>query len=740
LLWAALLGLLAVAQSLLVFLTVRVEAARAQDQADAVAAQMAGDLRRELLRAGQQLLALSWGDPPLATWRSGAAELLKTHSELRRVERRNARLAVVDAVDTPYAPRLFDHLPRPNLGVEAEVACAAARRTSAATFSRSYFVPLAGGQGQEVVDLCVPVIDAGNEAGFLVGSYALPVLLEGALALREDPSSPLVRGAQRYELSFVEGDGTRPARAGVARGAGVYTAERLVDLPGSSLQLRADSTAGRPSLIPNLATGLVLGLSLALFAVVLLLVRDVRRRADAERALAEALAFRKAMEDSLSTGLRARDLQGAITYVNPAFCAMVGFSAAELLAPRTGPALPGAPYAPPYWPPEQAGQYQQRQHLRLQADPPRTGAARGARDLTDAREGFETLFMRKSGERFPVMIYEAPLVDGAGRHTGWMSAIVDISAQRRAEEISRQQQDRLQATARLATVGEMASLLSHELNQPLAAIASYASGSMNLLDNAANPGLPPLPLDEERVLLRQAVARMAEQAERAGRIIKSVHGFVRRREQLHETLGADLLIEAVLPLVRLQARKSGTRIEVDIALVPLPLLAQGRTPRVRCDRTMIEQVLINLTRNGIQAMAPATPLPARVLTLRVRQTHERWVTFSVIDAGPGIAADVAARLFTPFFTTREEGMGLGLSLCRTVIEQHGGALDFGPAPLRPADAAGGPSTDAPSNPRGTEFRFTLPTPRQSEAAAHTDAGDGERESESESEEGATLQP
>jgi two-component system sensor histidine kinase DctS len=115
---------------------------------------------------------------------------------------------------------------------------------------------------------------------------------------------------------------------------------------------------------------------------------------------------------------------------------------------------------------------------------------------------------------------------------------------------------------------------------------------------------------------------------------------------------------------------------------------------------MVEQVLLNLTRNGIQAMeGDATPLAQRVLTLRATQVHARWVRFAVIDRGPGIPAEVAARLFTPFFTTRAEGMGLGLSLCRTVIEQHGGALDFGPAP---ADAgAVGP---------GTEFRFTLPVP------------------------------
>jgi two-component system sensor histidine kinase DctS len=272
------------------------------------------------------------------------------------------------------------------------------------------------------------------------------------------------------------------------------------------------------------------------------------------------------------------------------------------------------------------------------------------------------------------MVYEAPLLDGAGRHTGWLSAVVDLTEQRRVEDLSRQQQERLQATARLATVGEMASLLSHELNQPLAAIASYASGSLNLLDD-------PNPSPDDRPMLRQAVARIAEQAERAGRTIKSVHDFVRRREQAREALSSALLIEAVLPLVRLQARKSGTHIEVD---VPKP------APRVWADRTMVEQVLLNLTRNGIQAMeSEATPLSARVLRLMVRPAQGDWVVFSVIDAGPGIPPDVAPRLFTPFFTTRAEGMGLGLSLCRTVVEQHGGALDVD------------------SGPGGTTFRFTL---------------------------------
>jgi two-component system sensor histidine kinase DctS len=217
--------------------------------------------------------------------------------------------------------------------------------------------------------------------------------------------------------------------------------------------------------------------------------------------------------------------------------------------------------------------------------------------------------------------------------------------------------------------------LSHELNQPLSAIASYATAALNLL--VREPDDPQTP-----DMVRQATTRIAEQAERAGRVIKSVHDFVRRRDQAREVIGVGQLFDAVLPLVLLQARKSGTRIDVDL---PKP------APKLRCDRTMVEQVLLNLTRNGIQAMEPDVPLAERVLTLQVRQNSPRWISFSVLDRGPGIAPEVGRQLFTPFFTTRTEGMGLGLSLCRTVVEQHGGAMDF-------VNHDGG----------GCEFRFTLP--------------------------------
>jgi two-component system, LuxR family, sensor histidine kinase DctS len=660
LLWAALVALLGVAQSLLVLLTLDYEASRSQERADAAAVTGAAELRRVVQRSLQSAQSLTWSNPPLPQGRFDAQDMLRQRREMLRMEWRSPSLALIEAVDTPYGGPLFQAIARRDLEIELQAACAAAARTASPAFSRSYFVPRPGGLGLEVIDLCIPLSSQTSQPGFLVATLGLTALLEEASGSSE---------LREHELSLVEPDGTRLARTGLVRGAGVYHATRVVDLAGQSLQLRADAAAGPPRLIPNLAVALVLGLSLALFVVVVLLARDVRRRARAETALAEALAFRRAMEDSLVTGLRARDNLGRITYVNPAFCSMVGFAASELVGSNP----------PPYWPPEQVELYRRRQADRLNPNG----------DPNRQREGFETVFMRRNGERFPVMIYEAPLLDRVGHQAGWMSAVLDVSAERQMQDRSRQQQERLAATARLATVGEMASLLSHELNQPLAAIASYAAGSLNLM--AAADADPDRSEAELLGLLRQAIGRIAEQAERAGRVIKSVHGFVRRREQSREAISADQLIEAVLPLVRLQARKSGAQIEVDIA---------RPVPTVMADRTMVEQVLLNLTRNGIQAMEPDTPLAQRVLKLRVAPASGRWVQFSVADAGPGIPESVARQLFTPFFTTREEGMGLGLSLCRTVIEQHGGVLDFGPA--QPASAAGaGP---------GTLFRFTLPVP------------------------------
>lgn len=642
-LWSALTALVVALLITLVWLAGRYEASQVQSRLERDAADAVGDIRARLTRNLQSLQALQFGEPKPVAWTAEATALLRERRELLRIEWRDSQHHVLAQAGTPYRPPVFARLGRDSVQSEVTQVCNVARRISGPAYSGSYFVPMTDGLGLEVMEVCLPLASAGVVMGYLVATYSLQDLLD-------DLARQLTRS---QEVSFTEGDGTRLAMRGTARRTSrLFSAQQLLDLPGTTLVLRMDSWHGAPNVFPNVLTALVTAMSIALVSILLLLGKDMRRRLKAESDLADALAFRKAMEDSLVTGLRARDLQGRITYVNPAFCQMVGFSAEEL----TGQSMNF-----PYWPPELADEYQKRQEIRLAGNVP-------------PREGYESVFMHKDGTRFPVLIIEAPLINAQGAQTGWMSAFLDIREQRRVEELSRASQDRLQATARLAMVGEMASLLSHELNQPLAAIASYATGTRNLLQQGAHT-LADVEL---------AMHRIAEQAERAGKVIKSVHDFVRRRDQARESVAPQILLDAILPLVNLQARKLGVQVQLHL---------EPGLPPVLCDRTMVEQVLLNLARNGMQAM-DRPEIRRRVLRLGVRRlpSDARWIEFSVTDVGLGIAPEVAQQLFTPFFTTKAEGMGLGLSLCRTVIEQHGGTLAFEANP-----------------PQGTVFSFTLPS-------------------------------
>ena len=651
-LWGLLAVLVLAMLGTLVWLAGLYEASQVQSRLERDTADAVGDIRSALTRNVQSMQALNAGAPTPVDWTHQAEALLRERRELMHLEWRDSNLKVLAQASTPYRASVFEGEGRDLPHADVSLACASARRASGPSYSSSYFLPrAAGATGLEVVEMCLPLHVGGRNAGYVLATYAMQEILASVVGQQ------LTRG---QEVSFTEVDGTRLAMHGNARrGTRLFTSQQLLDLPGNTVVLRMDSWHGAPNLFPNVLTALVTAMSIALVSVLVLLAKDSRRRQRAERDLADALAFRKAMEDSLVTGLRARDLQGNITYVNPAFCQMVGLSAEELLG-RSAPL--------PYWPPEFAEEYRRRQEIRFAGKAP-------------PREGLESVFMRGDGSRFPVLIMEAPLINAQGLHTGWMSAVLDISEQRRVEELSRASQERLQATARLATVGEMASLLSHELNQPLAAISSYATGSMNLLRTHGHT-----PADGPDAMLQTAMQRIAEQAERAGRVIKSVHDFVRRRDQARESVSPQALLDAIEPLVRLQARKLGVQVHTRI---------EHGLRQVRCDRTMVEQVLLNLVRNGMQAM-DHPGLHSRDLVIEIRRGpdggRDAWVTLSVIDQGVGISEEVARQLFTPFFTTKPEGMGLGLSLCRTVVEQHGGALRY-----------------EPQLPQGTAFIFTLPT-------------------------------
>jgi two-component system sensor histidine kinase DctS len=675
-LWGALFALVVALLVTLVWLAGRYEAGRLQDRIERDAVDVAADIRTGLGRNVQSLQGLPRFDPQHADqWTLRVNALMRDRREMLRIELRDTSLRVRAGVDSEQRAAVFDAPERRSLSGNVLAACAQARAARGPVYVPSEFMMTGNGHGQQLLELCLPL--GGSADTFVVATYALGEILTEMVA------EPFARA---YDVAFSELDGTRLAFHGVARsGNRTFSAQHVLELPGYALVLRLDSWRGTPALFPNFLTAMVVAMAIGLVVVLLFLVRDMRRRLHAEHELAEALAFRKAMEDSLVTGLRARDLEGRTTYVNPAFCQMVGFSAQALI--EAGDAVP-------YWPAEQYDQYQERLLARLQGNQP-------------PREGFESVFVRKDGSRFPVLIIEAPLINAQGVQTGWMTAFLDISEQRRVEEISRASRERLQATARLATVGEMASMLSHELNQPLAAIASYANGSINMLHNAtsarrvvaagtrdaqsgADMGTVAQDLSIPAAqLVEEGLRHIADQAQRAGKIIKSVHDFVRLREQVREVVRVRDLFDAILPLIELQARKLGVRCHVRV---------DDDLPRLLCDRTMVEQVLLNLARNAMQAM-DEVPEPERQLVLQARcaPTSERtahvqgWLELSVTDTGAGITGEVSGRLFTPFFTTKDEGMGLGLSLCRTVVEQHGGFL-----------------AHTPNLPRGTVFRFTLP--------------------------------
>ena len=592
-------------------------------------------LRFELTRSEEALATLGTdlvrNPPPPTILQARMAQMFKNGPELRRV----LWLAPDGEVLARHGSDLPQATPAPSLTDTQQMA----RLTKAGRYTEPYG---AGAHASGLLDYYLPLYRGGAYAGSLVATYSLKVLL--------DETVPWWF-AQDNALSLLDrNDAPVAARADGGPGRGVYTHRRALDLPGASIVLATDSVKNAPRLLPNLLVGSVIVLALGLLLSLMTLWRHISRTVAAESALRQQMAFRTAMENSLMTGLRARDLEGRVTYVNKAFCEIVGLAPEELVG-RAPPM--------PYWAPEVRGDYEQRF----------AGVLAGT-----VTPQFETVFQRSDGVRVPVLVFEAPLVDSRGKQTGWMSSILDITDRKKAEELNRQQQEKLETSARLATMGEISSMLAHELNQPLAAISSYTAGALNVLERA-DKGVP-----IEPTLLRRALEQARQQAQRAGQIIRSVHEFVKKSEPQRETVDIHSVVDGVRALIELQTRQSYVALQINLP---------AQLPPVLADRVMLEQVLLNLTRNGIEAMAGVAP-EQRILQITAAADAAQ-VSVSVIDHGHGIAPDVAERLFSPFFSTKAEGMGMGLSICRTAIEFHGGTLNHAPNP-------GG----------GTVFTFSLP--------------------------------
>jgi two-component system, LuxR family, sensor histidine kinase DctS len=578
------------------------------------------------------------------------AEILYPVAQRIGVERKSLVLVQLYRPESPVRTLhaqpgdAIQELMQAKLTPDAAAASQAAIRRSEVSFSPTYFFAYGSDptdrKGFEVIEAWLPIQGLATEQGAIARIRFVFKLNE---VLNDYMASDFVR---ENELTIRETDGTVLTWGpGLARGAGVFKSSAVIDLPGYPLMLYANYEDDGPRLIPNLLYALLGLLALCLTGSLLLLLRDNRRRAVAEQQLRRAFEFRKAMEDSLITGLRARDLEGKVTYVNRAFCDMVGYSPNEIV---------GRPPPMPYWAPESRDEYERR-YAEVVAG-------------TVSTEGFETVFMRRDGTRFPALIYEAPLVDDRGRQTGWMGSILDLSERRAIEEVNRNQQAKLERASRFSTMGELASVLAHELNQPLSAIASYASGAQNLLDTTP------------AAALKDVLGTIQVQAQRAGAIVHRMHDFVRQRGEQREVIDLVATVLALEPLLTMQARGSLVKVEFQSAIEQVHVLA---------DRVLIEQVILNITRNAIQALDQvAQPIPSIAaqsdamfiqpqLGIEVSEVTEaelRLAQVSITDNGPGVDAEILEQLFSAYVTTKSEGMGIGLNICRSVVERIGGKL------------------------------------------------------------------
>lgn len=570
----------------------------------------------------------------LRSFRLRANHLLKNNPEMTQLLWLDGQRRIIDTLPGDALPDREIEAFGP---AATEKAFEMARRLGHRVYSEPFF--LDGNRAH--IELLVPIYSNRRQTGMLVALYPLDKLLGNLVPWWF---------TEKYRVAIVDDNDVEYASKTQIQGNGNQNYAIPLDPPGYGLKLQITSFRSPENSLQQLLVIVIVTLCAGVFGSLWIVHDLMKKRSRAEEALRAEHAFRKAMEDSLTVGMRARDLQGKVIYVNQAFCRMTGFSSQELVD-RMPPM--------PYWIPEQIEEAYAIHQTVLAGEAP--------------EDGFEMTFQRRNGERFQALVYEAQLIDGNGQHTGWMASVIDITERRRAEELARQQQEQLQFTARLVTLGEMASTLAHELNQPLAAIASYNAGCQNLLASAQTS-----PAD-----LQPALEKIAVQARRAGLIIRRVHDFVRRSEpKCAPCLLGDVIADCI-GFVEIEARKRRLRIRAETPELPA-LLA---------DRLMLEQVLLNLIRNGMEAMA-TTPEAYRELRIVTRRQGAE-LHVSVIDNGCGLAQEIRGKLFSAFVTTKAEGMGVGLSICRSIVEFHRGRL------------WAEDNTNAPTG-SGTIFTFSLP--------------------------------
>lgn len=421
---------------------------------------------------------------------------------------------------------------------------------------------------------------------------------------------------------------TLAAPADLGDGPAAHGFVAPINLPGAQLRLRVTVQGEQLPLAPRVFFGLALLCLAGMLLALLLLWRDTQRRQRAEASLQAQLSLRSAMERSVSLGLLAWDGAGRLLYANPAFGRLVGH------APE---ALVGSPPPSPYWADDQGPEFDR---VRQAATDPATQQA-----------GVPLCLRHRDGHPIDVLLHAAPLTLAGGEVTGWVATVLDVSERLRVERLAARQQEQLEASARLVAVGEVASTLAHELNQPLGALSSFATGLLNRLGDGS--------IAREDIV--PVVQRMARMADKAGRVIQRVNAFARRQEMSPQPLALAPFVARVAQTVPLPEGVS-----LELALPP------GEGPTVPADALLLEHALHNLVLNAGEWAARSERRPARVQVALVALDGQAGV--QVADTGPAVAPEHLASIFDAFASHKPGGMGMGLAICRSIVEAHHGRI------------------------------------------------------------------
>jgi two-component system sensor kinase FixL len=344
-----------------------------------------------------------------------------------------------------------------------------------------------------------------------------------------------------------------------------------------------------------------------------------------------AEAYAQAIVDSAVDAVITVDSQGSIESFNQAASAMFGYRADEVRGQHCRRLTATSFY-------REFDRFFQRN--RVPAD--------------DVIRSVELNGCDKRDREFPILLSMREIVDIEDKK--YVILIRDLTEQRHAEKEVREQRDMLAHVDRLNTLGEMAAGIAHEINQPLTAISMYAQSSLRFLQHR--------PPRLER--LEDALEKLSQQAHRAGAVIERMQEMTRPHQSHHESVDAGRLLREIHGLAEVEAQ---------IRNFVIVLRLDESLPTVKCDPIQIQQVILNLLRNGMESMRANRCKPGSKIVLQARNLGDR-LRISIIDSGLGVSHKLEKQLYQPFMSTKESGMGLGLSISRSIIAAHGGQLEF----------------------------------------------------------------